>query len=163
MKLAEALAARSDAMKAVEQLRARVQANARFQEGDEPTEDATAMLAELDRVFTQLEDLIRRINRTNASARLEDGSTLTDALARRDVLRMRHATWTRAANAVSGVDDGGPRMGAVVAFRHLRSELRTLPALAVPELRATIDELAREHRQLDVAIQRTNWQVDLVD
>ena len=162
MKLAEALAARSDAMKVVEQLRARVAANARYQEGDAPAEDAAAMLTELDRVFTQLEDLIRRINRTNATARLDDGSTLTDALARRDVLRMRHATWSKAANAATGWDDDGPGP-RIVAFRHLRSELRTLPALAVPELRRTVDELAREHRQLDVAIQRANWQVDLVD
>lgn len=61
MKLAEALALRADAMKRVEQRRARVQANARFQEGDEPTEDAATLLAEADGAFTELEDVIRRM------------------------------------------------------------------------------------------------------
>ncbi|HTW19370.1 MAG TPA: DIP1984 family protein [Mycobacteriales bacterium] len=157
MKLAEALALRSDAVKRVEQLRARVQTNARYQEGEEPTEDANALLAEAGRVLDQLEDLIRRVNRTNATATVEDGMTLTDALARRDVLRLRHAFWSRAADAASG------RESSSGGFRQLRSELRTLPALPVRELRTAVDELAREHRELDVKIQRANWQADLVD
>ncbi|HTR70226.1 MAG TPA: DIP1984 family protein [Mycobacteriales bacterium] len=156
MKLAEALALRADAMKRVEQLRARVQANARFQEGEEPTEDAAALLAEADRSFAELEDLIRRINRTNAVASIDGQGTITDALARRDVLRMRHSLWGKAADAASGREVFG-------GYRQLRSELRTLPALPVRELRATVDDLAREHRELDVAIQRANWDVDLLD
>ncbi len=156
MKLAEALALRSDAVKRVEQLRARVQTNARYQEGEEPTEDANALLAEADRVLDELEALIRRVNRTNATTNVEDGLTLTDALARRDVLRLRHAFWTRAADAASGRESGG-------GHRQLRSELRTLPALPVRELRATVDDLAREHRELDVKIQRANWEADLLD
>lgn len=156
MKLAEALALRADAVKRVEQLRARVQANARFQEGEDPSENAGELLGEVDGVFAELEELIRRINRTNAIATLDGNQTLTDALARRDVLRMRHSLWAKAADAASGrVSFGG--------FRQLRSELRTLPALQVRELRTTVDDLARQHRELDVAIQRANWEVDLVD
>lgn len=156
MKLAEALALRADAVKRVEQLRTRVQANARFQEGEDPTENAAELLGEADRVFTELEGLIRRINRTNATATLDGQATLTDALARRDVLRLRHSLWAKAADAASGRD-------SFAGFRQLRSELRTLPALPVRELRRTVDELARQHRELDVAIQRANWEVDLVD
>lgn len=72
MKLAEALALRADAVKRMEQMRLRVQANARFQEGEELTEDANALLTEADRVLSVLEDLIRRINQTNAVATLND-------------------------------------------------------------------------------------------
>jgi hypothetical protein len=39
----------------------------------------------------ELEDLIRRINRTNPATRIGPESTITDALARRDVLRARHS------------------------------------------------------------------------
>jgi hypothetical protein len=51
VKLAEALSLRADATRRVEQLRTRIVANARFQEGEEPTEDAAALLAEASAVL----------------------------------------------------------------------------------------------------------------
>jgi hypothetical protein len=156
VKLAEALALRSDASRRLEQLRARAQANARYQEGEAPAEDANQLLAEADRVLGELEDLIRRINRTNAATALDEQMTLTDAIARRDALRLRHALYTSVADAASG--KSGP---AVV--RQMRSELRYLSAVPVSGLRATADEIARQHRELDVRIQRSNWEADLAD
>jgi hypothetical protein len=47
--------------------------------------------------------------------------------------------------------------------RQLRSELRMLAALPVAQLRAQADEISRELRDLDVRIQRSNWEVDLLD
>lgn len=44
VKLAEALALRATAVRRVEQLRARIVGNARYQEGEEPSEDAAALL-----------------------------------------------------------------------------------------------------------------------
>lgn len=79
MKLAEALSLRADATRRVEQLRTRIVANARFQEGEEPTEDAAALLAEAGAVLDELEGLIRRINRTNAVTQIgPDVSTATE-------------------------------------------------------------------------------------
>lgn len=43
MKLAEALALRADAARRAEQLRARIAASARYQEGETPAEDATVL------------------------------------------------------------------------------------------------------------------------
>ena len=156
MKLAEALAMRSDARKRFEQLRTRAQANARYQEGEPPAEDAPALLAEADRVLAELEDLIRRINRTNAATVLDGQMTVTDAIARRDVLRWRHALYTSVADAGSG--GSGPGM-----IRQMRSELRYVSAVTVSELRTAADEVAREHRELDVRIQQANWETDLMD
>ena len=87
MKLAEALANRSAAVKRFEQLRARAQSNSRYQEGEPPGEDAGELLSQADQVLDELQDLIRRINKTNGVAELEPGVTLTDAIAARDVLR----------------------------------------------------------------------------
>ncbi len=42
----------------------------RFQEGEEPAEDAAALIVEADAALTQLRDLIRRINATNARLEL---------------------------------------------------------------------------------------------
>jgi hypothetical protein len=154
MKLAEALALRADAARRAEQLRARIAASARYQEGEAPAEDATALLAEAGEVLGELESLIRRINRTNAATPVE-GGTLTDALARRDVLRLRHGTVTSAADAAAGEGHRG--------FRQLRSELKMMPALPVAQLRGQADDLARQLREVDTLIQRTNWEVDLLD
>jgi hypothetical protein len=157
MKLAEALALRADATRRVEQLRARVVGSARYQEGEAPAEDAAALLVESGHVLDELESLIRRINRTNATTELVGGGgTLTDALARRDVLKLRHAVVTAAADAAAGRDQR-------VIGRQLRSELTMHIALPVAELRSQADRLAREIRELDVTIQRTNWEADLLD
>jgi hypothetical protein len=154
MKLAEALALRADASRRAEQLRARVTGSARYQEGETPAEDAAALLAEAGEVLGELESLIRRINRTNA-ATPADGGTLTDALARRDVLRLRHSIVTAAADAAAGEGQRG--------YRQLRSELRMIPALPVADLRRQADDLARQLREVDTLIQRTNWEADLAD
>ncbi|GAB2960958.1 DIP1984 family protein [Micromonospora polyrhachis] len=156
MKLAEALAERADAARRVEQLRARITTNARYQEGETPSEDAHRLLVEVDDVLETLEVLIRRINRTNATVTMGDDGTLTDALARRDVLRMRHSVVTAAADAAAGSQRGH-------AVRQLRSELAMVSALPVAQLREQADRLAREIRELDVRIQRTNWEADLLD
>jgi hypothetical protein len=156
MKLAEALALRSDASKRFEQLRRRAQANARYQEGEAPAEDAAELLAEAGRVLDELEDLIRRINRTNSATALDDEMTITDAIARRDVLRLRHALCSSVADAAS---DGSGSAGV----RQMRSELRYLSAVPVSQLRAAADEIAKQHRELDVRIQRVNWEADLAD
>ncbi|GAA2114218.1 DIP1984 family protein [Kitasatospora saccharophila] len=137
-------------------MRTRIVGSARYQEGEEPAEDAAEVLARAGEVLDELEALIRRINRTNSTVRVEGGGTLTDALARRDVLRLRHSVITSAADAASGRGQAG-------TVRQLRSELRILSALPVAELRSRADELAKEIREVDTLIQRTNWEVDLIE
>lgn len=156
MKLAEALSLRATAARRMEQLRARIVSNARYQEGEEPAEDAAALLAEVDGVVDEYEDLIRRINRTNAATTIGPDGTLTDALGRRDALRWRHHILTTAADAAAGHTQQS-------YSRQLRSELKMLSALPVADLRAQADRAARELRELDVRIQRSNWEVDLLD
>ncbi|QJY48280.1 DIP1984 family protein [Pseudonocardia broussonetiae] len=154
MKLAEGLALRADARRRVEQMRARIAASAQYQEGEEPAEDAAALLVEAEAALDELQSMIRRVNRTNAAADLGEDGTMTDALARRDVLRLRHALLGDAADAASGGGHG---------YRQLRSELRRLSALPVAELRSRADRVARDVRELDTRIQRANWEVDLLD
>jgi hypothetical protein len=50
MKLAEALALRAEAARRIEQLRSRIVDNARYQEGEEPAEDASRLLARSTRL-----------------------------------------------------------------------------------------------------------------
>ena len=66
--------------------------SARYQEGEVPSEDAAELLREAGEVLQELEDLIRRINRTNAATDLGDGRTrlvatsLVDSFAARDAV-----------------------------------------------------------------------------
>lgn len=154
MKLAEALARRTDTSRRVDQLRARIADNARYQEGEPPSEDAADLLMEAENALTELESLVRKINATNAATPLGNG-TITDALARRDVLRLRHALITSSANAAAGKNQQG--------YRQLRSELMYVSALTVRPLRERADNLARELREVDLQVQQANWSTDLID
>ena len=150
MKLAEALINRADAQKRLAQLQARLQRSARVQEGDLPPEDPQALLAEHDRTVDTLTHLIQRINHTNALTPF-GGGTLTDALAERDGLALRRA-------AIVGLIEAA----APGQFRVARAEIKSLPTVDVAALQKQADDLARQYRELDSAIQQANWTVDLI-
>src|SRR2546426_9900943 len=120
MKLAEALVLRADVQKRIAQMRGRLQQSALVQEGEQPPEDPQELLAELDQLLNQLGELMARINRTNLQTRLTEGVTLTDALARRDVLSMRHSI-------VSGLAD----TASARVERYGRSEIRKMSTVDV--------------------------------
>ena len=61
----------------------------------------------------------------------------------------------RAADAAVGKSHAG-------IGRQLRSELKVL-ALPAAQLRAQADDLARQLRELDVRIQQSNWEYDLME
>lgn len=153
MRLAEALALRADLQKSIDSLRERITMSARYQEGETPAEDASALLAEAGEKLDRLEHLIAAINATNSVIRLADGTTMTAALAQRDVLRLRHGLLSQAAQAGAGG----------FGHRQMRSELRQLTAVDVPAIRAEADALAQRIRALDGRIQEANWTQDLQD
>lgn len=157
MLLAEGLAQRSDAQKLLEQLTARAQAVARYQEGEPPAEDPMDLLARARGTVDQIENLVRRINKTNASTELSPGRTITDAIARRDALKVRRKLVSDIADAASG-------RGAGLGFaRALRSELRYVTDLSVGQLRSEADRLAAEFRELDMQLQQANWSTELME
>jgi hypothetical protein len=152
MKLGEALARRAELQNRLAQVRDRLRLSALVQEGDAPPEEPAPLLAELDDVASELERLIAAINHTNATTRLPSRATLTEALARRDVLGLRHG-------ALKAVADATAQQQA----RYSRSEIRLVRTFDVAEVRQRVDGLAREQRELDVEIQAANWTVDLVE
>jgi hypothetical protein len=152
MKLAEALALRADIAKRISGLGNRAEESAQVQEGEQPPENSEELLAQLDDLFAQLALLIARINRTNLSATLADGTILTDALARRDVLALRFRTLTSIADAA-----------AEKQSRYSRSEIKMVATLNVSTLRKQLDEIAQVRRELEGQIQAANWTVDLLE
>ena len=118
----------------------------------QPPENPEQLLIEMDQLLNQLGDLIIRINRTNIQTRFSTDETLTDALARRDVLSMRY-------NVIGGLAD----TAANRIERYGRSEIRKIATVDVAALRRQLDEIARQRRELDTAIQAMNWTTDLVE
>ncbi len=149
-KLGEALARRSELQTRIAEIRDRLRISALVQEGDSPPEDPEPLLRELDEVAGELERLIASINRTNSVARLPSGTTLTQALARRDVLGVLHGSLKAVADAT-----------AQQQARYSRSEIRLVRTFDVAAVRTRLDQLARERRELDIEIQTANWTVEL--
>ncbi|HEX8144461.1 MAG TPA: DIP1984 family protein [Pyrinomonadaceae bacterium] len=152
MKLAEALILRADCQKRFEQLKVRILRGAKVQEGDQPAENPQELIGELERVANELAELIKRINRTNSVTPFENGKTVSDALAERDVLVLRRALYGDLAQAAS-----------VTLDRYIRTEVKYVSTINVGEAQKQADALARAYREMDARIQELNWQTELVE
>lgn len=150
MKLAEALAERSDIQARLEQLKARGVQSVRIQEGDAPDEDPAAIVAEAERLHSRLGELIARINATNASARFDETRTISDAITARDIAGRRRTFFAQLADAAAARQD-----------RFTRSEVKYVAAYPVAKLREEADAAAKEYRELDTRLQECNWTTEL--
>ena len=151
MKLAEALILRADIQKRIEQLKSRLADNAKVQEGERPSEEPKALLAELDALTSELERLIVRINLTNCTAKT-DGKSLTELIAKRDMLTLK-----------AGALRAFAQVAAQKIDAYSRSEIKILSTVDVAALQKQVDELARQIRQLDTTLQGANWQTELTN
>jgi hypothetical protein len=153
MLVGEALNRRADLQKRIAHVQERLRASALVQEGDEPPESADELLAELEALCGELEGLIAHINLTNARTELPTGATVTEGLARRDVL---------------GLHQGGLRAAIRAAtsegfLRYARSEIRVVRQIRVSEIQARVDALAKQQRELDTLLQQQNWTTPLLE
>lgn len=154
MKLGELLAQRADLQKRMQQVQKLVLDNATLQEGDAPTLEPTVLLAQYAQLAVEHESVVRLINRTNITARIQiapEVLTLADAVVRRERLA-RHAGVLRDLTARAMPERS----------RFLRTEVKHIPAFDVAAVMEQADALSREHRELDTRIQRANWEVDVM-
>ena len=149
--MAEALAERSDCQNRIEEVRKRLVRSARVQEGEQPAEDTGELLAETDRLFARLLELISAINRTNARTAFDDKQTISDAIAERDVVGKRRDFLAGVAEAASTRQD-----------RYSKSEVRFVATVSVGKLQAEVDQLAKRYRELDTRLQELNWRSELI-
>jgi hypothetical protein len=152
MKLAEALVERKAAQEKISELSERLQRVAVIQEGEKPAEKPQTLLTELAKTCERLEELIVAINLTNTEATLEDGQTLTAAIAQRDVLRMRQ-----------GVLDTLIRTTGNPQYRMRGTEIKFVTTVDIAKLQRERDDLAKQYRELDTAIQGANWTAELIE
>lgn len=151
MKLAEALAERSDCQNRIEEIKKRLIRSARVQEGEQAAEDTTELLAEGEHVFARLQELISSINRANSQTAFDNGRTISDAIAERDVVGKRR-------DFLAGIADAaGTRQD-----RYSRSEVRFIATVSVGKLQTEVDQLAKRYRELDTRLQELNWKTELI-
>jgi hypothetical protein len=151
MKLAEALAARSDCQNRIEEMKKRLVRSARVQEGEQPAEDTTELLAETDRIFVRLLELVSAINRTNSKTAFDNERTISDAIAERDLVGKRRDFLAGIAEAASTRQD-----------RYSKSEVRFVATVSVGKLQTEVDQLAKMYRELDTRLQELNWKTELI-
>lgn len=150
MSLAEALQMRADIKTRISQLHSRLNDNAKVQEGEAPAEDPLRLIELLNAECSAYEELIRRINLTNAATVL-DGQTLTALLARRDTLSLELSIMRDFLRQASQRID-----------RYSKTEIKILPTVDVTAMQKTVDAKSKELRQLDAAIQKLNWNTMLI-
>lgn len=151
MKLAEALIRRADKQKGIRQLQSRMNANALTEENTAPYDDPMDLLTSVSKLIAELEQLVVAINRTNVHTTLPGTqTTMMEALAHRDALQAQY-------NILSSLVDSA----SATALRYRATEIRMVTSVDIRTLRAVMDTLAQQRRDLDLAIQSANWTTEL--
>ena len=150
MKLASALSERTDIQNRISELSARLNNNAKVQDGDKPAEDPIMLMGELDRLFKRLEELMARINLTN-SRTVSDGRTITEILAQRDCLKKKIEITRNFLNTASSKVN-----------RMTRTEIKIVSTVPVAEVQTELDGLSKQLRIVDEKIQELNWTTELI-
>lgn len=151
MKLAEALAERSDCQNRIEELKKRMLRVARIQEGEPPAEDSDDLLVEAQRLFARVLELISAINRTNGATVFDGKKTISDAIAQREVVGKRRDFLSGIADAASTRQD-----------RYSKSEVKFVSTFSIAQLQKEVNLLSKEYRELDTRLQELNWKTELV-
>jgi len=154
MKLAEALIVRKDLGARLGQLTALFNSAAFVINGETPEFCAADILREVEEKYAALEALNVKINQVNNATEVPGmGLNLMQAIAKRDLLKARHATLSAMVGQLS------------VRNRRYEFDRETKVTLAegisIKEMQATVDAVAREHRTLDVAIQAVGWTTEV--
>jgi hypothetical protein len=150
MKLAEALLLRADIQKKLASLQVRAKQYALVQEGEQPPEDPKELLRQIDMVCHELQGLVYAINQANLNHKVRTGESLTEALAKRDSLVRRHSILQSVVEACAKPPE-----------RYGVKEIRWVTTLEVATLQSQVDNLAKEIREINAAIQEAGWQVEL--
>jgi hypothetical protein len=152
MRLAEALIERKNINKTIDSLRNRLERVAKVQEGDSPSEDPLERLKALEENLEKLRSIIARINKTNLSVYLQEGTTLMEAIATRDTLALKRSILEDLAREATPARD-----------RFTRTEIKFVPTVSVGGIRKEADKIAKEYRELDAQIQAKNWEAELIE
>lgn len=151
MKLAEALLERAELKQKLMMLQTRLINNSKTQEGVEPNESPKDLLKELDESTERLEFLITHINKTNEMTKNTKGATISELIAKRDILTQKYRILRLL------LDNG-----SAVINRLTHTEIKILTTFSVTDLQKNVDKISENIRKIDTEIQGLNWTTDLL-
>lgn len=151
MTLAEALMERAELKAKISAVSERIEDNILVQDNEAPGEDPKELLPELTASIQRLRVLICQINKTNCST-LIDGESLTDLIARRDCLLLEISSYKDFTETSRRSTD-----------RARGSEIKIRPCIEVKELQKRLDALSKDLRELEVKLQKANWNTELIE
>ena len=155
MKIAEGLITKADLEDKIYNLYSRASSNLLVQEGEDVQEDPIKLIQSIEEANSSLVELKSKIHKANSQYMLVDedgnslGMTIQEGLARVEGLISLASKLRNLAEK------------ATPQNRYSKSEIKFLTTVDAQELQAKADELSMKARNLDIAIQRTNWIVDL--
>jgi hypothetical protein len=153
MKLAEALIERVELQRKNSELVDEIMDNVHLPDCDEPTIVPEELIRRYDANMTRLNELVRRINKTNCFTEMSNGRTLVDAIAKRDCLISRIAEYSYSCFLLAPFLLRSEKKEKVKYVRH--ADLKTL--------KRKLSHLSQELRKLDTAIQAKNRSVELLE
>lgn len=91
----------------------------------------------------------RRIQDINVKSSYDESRTMSHALVRREILRKQVQT-------LSGI-----LATATANSRYSTKDIKRVAALDVPALREKLSSVKKESQQMDIQIQKRNWEIDV--
>lgn len=159
MLLAEALAARKDALEKIKELEDLL-GSAMVRDEDERAYDVAGLMTRFEARLTEYGELTTRINRTNnvATIRFEGRAyTLMEAVALRERLLLEART--RRGAHQEAIDTIG-RTGYGLRSK---DQVKRVATVDLNRFREATDAISERTRRLDIVMQQANWTTDLVE
>lgn len=91
----------------------------------------------------------KRIQDINVKSSYDESRTMSHALVRREILRKQVQTLT------------GILTAATMNSRYSTKDIKRVAALDVPSLREKLSSVKKESQQMDIQIQKRNWDLDV--
>jgi len=156
MKLSEALIQRKDLTNKINDLQNRLISNSTAYEGQAPSENPLELLTEMGNCVEELSLLIKRVNHTNNVSLIEETKeTISDAVVRRDMLKMRMGHLETALQHSSNTKRS--------RYSASSDEPKLVSVMEPKDLRKSLDSFYKLYRELDLLIQAANWKYDLLE
>ena len=97
----------------------------------------------------ELERMQRKIQDINVKASYDSSMTMSHALIRREMLRKQTQTLTSFLQS------------ATRDSRYNTKDLRRVPVIDVPALKEKLSTIKKQSQQMDISIQKRNWDIDV--
>ena len=152
MFLAEALIRKAVLKKELDALEQRMCESARIPHDEEPVDDYLILLDSYHEKEGELLDISLRIQATNNSAAFKEGETISQAIVRRDSLKRTVSMNNKLLGAATS---GGRGLFSNRDVKYKR-------VVDMSMVRTSMDNAAKQYRDLDVKLQQLNWNTELL-